>query len=313
MIDEEVDRLPAAYRRAVVLCYLEGKSQEDAACELGWTKGTVSGRLARAKDLLRARLTRRGFAPSSMLVGTLLAPENAEAAVPASLARGSVRQAVGVLLSRAETLAASGAVAALARGALRATLLNKLKLAVLTLLFLGLIASGAGLLGRSLAMTKDEPRPSPTRVRTEHVAKSDETTRSVPSDRITIAGRVLSPDGKPVSGAGGSRGPPAAVAGPRFEGTGPKSGAGLGPGRRRGPIPDRVPPDRARTRLLVPGRWSDGMDIGRQGHLASGPASAEETITLEPERLFRGRLIDLQSQPIRGAIVQREPVSNAPL
>ena len=63
MLDEEIDQLPAAYRRAVVLCYLEGKTQEDVARELGWTKGTVSGRLARAKDMLRARLTRRGFAP----------------------------------------------------------------------------------------------------------------------------------------------------------------------------------------------------------------------------------------------------------
>jgi RNA polymerase sigma factor (sigma-70 family) len=164
VLDEEVDQLPAAYRRAVVLCYLEGKTQEDAARELGWTKGTVSGRLARAKDLLRARLTRRGFAPSSLLVGTLLAQENAEAAVPASLASGAARQAVGVLLSRVETLAASGAVAELARGALRAMLLNKLKLTVATLLLLGIIAGGAGLLARTSAVTKDEFRAYPARV-----------------------------------------------------------------------------------------------------------------------------------------------------
>jgi RNA polymerase sigma factor (sigma-70 family) len=73
VVDEELDRLAAAYRRAIVLCSLEGKTQEDAARELGWTKATISGRLARAKDLLRARLTRRGFAPSPMVVGTLLA------------------------------------------------------------------------------------------------------------------------------------------------------------------------------------------------------------------------------------------------
>src|SRR5262249_41638386 len=128
VLDEEVDRLPTAYRRAVVLCYLEGKTQEDVARELGWTKGTVSGRLARAKDLLRARLTRRGFAPSAALLGLILAEETISAAVPVSLVEGSVRSAVGVVLGRGEALAASRTVMALAAGALRAMLLAKVKL-----------------------------------------------------------------------------------------------------------------------------------------------------------------------------------------
>ena len=29
---EEIDRLPGAYRSAVVVCYLQGKSQAQAAC-----------------------------------------------------------------------------------------------------------------------------------------------------------------------------------------------------------------------------------------------------------------------------------------
>ncbi len=119
VLDEEVERLPASYRRPVVLCYLEGKTQEAAALELGWTKGTVSGRLARAKDLLRARLARKGLAPSAGLTGVFPAGEEARAALPANLARDAVRAGLNAALGRSEMIAASGSVATLAGGFLR--------------------------------------------------------------------------------------------------------------------------------------------------------------------------------------------------
>ncbi len=68
ILHDEVSRLPEKYRLPVILCYLEGKTNEEVARILDWPVGTVKGRLSRARDLLRSRLTRRGLALSAVLL-----------------------------------------------------------------------------------------------------------------------------------------------------------------------------------------------------------------------------------------------------
>ena len=59
-LHEEINRLPEKYRLPIIICYMQGKTQTQAARTLGWPLGTVQIRLHRGRERLRSRLTRRG-------------------------------------------------------------------------------------------------------------------------------------------------------------------------------------------------------------------------------------------------------------
>jgi RNA polymerase sigma factor (sigma-70 family) len=152
VLDEEVSRLPDRYRLPLVLCYFEGLTKEQAARELGCPHGTVSTRLARARERLRGRLARRGLAPLA-----LASPP----AVPETLSA----RALHTLLPPAAG-AVPGPVAALANGVLRAMFWTKTKIALTLICVAGALAAGAGL-GTWPGRAAEPPPPAAKAARDE--------------------------------------------------------------------------------------------------------------------------------------------------
>jgi len=94
-LDEELNHLPEMYRTLLVLCYLEGKTFQEAARQTACPAGSVSWRLARARDMLHKRLRRRGLVFPAALLLALLGEERAAAAVSNELARTTASTAAG--------------------------------------------------------------------------------------------------------------------------------------------------------------------------------------------------------------------------
>jgi RNA polymerase sigma factor (sigma-70 family) len=154
MLDEELNRLPDKYHSPITLCYLEGMSHEEAAQELRWPIGTVKGRLARARELLRQRLARRGVALPAGVSATVLMETTAPAAVPPALAAAVVEAAGLFAVGRwVGGSAVSARAQTLARGALRTMAMGRLGTA------LGLLVLAAGLGGGVLAVRSEAEKP----------------------------------------------------------------------------------------------------------------------------------------------------------
>ncbi len=149
ILEEEVQRLPEAYRLPVVLCCLHGATQEEAARQLGWTPGSLKGRLERGRARLHARLARRGLT----LTAALALVELSRGAAPAALAADTARQALA-FVAGAE---APGPATLLAEGVLRAMGLGRLKVAVALLLLVVSLVAAVGVLAQPKPGTAAPP------------------------------------------------------------------------------------------------------------------------------------------------------------
>jgi RNA polymerase sigma factor (sigma-70 family) len=136
ILEEELGRLPEIYRVPFALCHLDGRTREEAAREIGCAEGTVSSRIARARQILQRRLRRRGVSLSAVLCGTALRDE-AGATVPAALADATVRAAGDPARATLAARALASAVGSAGRLAPR-------RAAVVLALVLGLLSVGTG-------------------------------------------------------------------------------------------------------------------------------------------------------------------------
>lgn len=221
-LDAEIERLPERYRAPLVLCYFEGKTNAEAARELGCSAGLVAKYLARGRLRLRERLRHPSLAATAGLLSTALA----EAVPPPALVEAAIQSA----LSFAGSQAASGGALDLAEAVMHAMCPNKLKYAALLTAGCFLVA-GTGWLALAathhqetppaapaLSAAADPPRLTEQPLTPERAARLQKMILPQPGENpfwqvawqedVWEARQQAAAQGKPLFVWGGSEGPP---------------------------------------------------------------------------------------------------------
>jgi RNA polymerase sigma-70 factor (ECF subfamily) len=197
-LHQELGRLPETFRAPLVLCYLEGLTQEQAAARLRCPLGTVQSRLARGRERLKARLIGRGVSPiSGFLVPGFEVPGFRIA--PASWGGATTRAAIQFITQGSGAIRAGAcpASAGLALEVLRDMGFLKLKIALTAILTSAMAATGAA--GFWMAGEADPPKPAVEVAKPEpKPAPAPAPKPKPPADRV-IAGIVRDDQGRPMA------------------------------------------------------------------------------------------------------------------
>lgn len=288
-LHEEIDRLPDKYRRPIILCYMQGQTQVQAARTLNWPLGTVQIRLHRGRERLRSRLTRRGaglFAVTNSELATSLS-------VPAAVFRRdwtetTARAAVRFAAGQGTSGLVAPPVTGLAESVLVAMLADSLK--VVSLFAITFLLGAAGLywqiswaddvhtspweqLGPKPATTLDTngtPKPKAmtrnvadrivdkTEQRAERAVQAKEKPRVIPRADTSVAAipappstPLLLPQDKPAGDVVRVKSPAAPVGSPSLGAVGRPSERALTAGRELF--------ERVWVKNDIRGHWGDGL------------------------------------------------------
>jgi RNA polymerase sigma factor (sigma-70 family) len=312
ILHEEIDRLPEQYRQPIVLCYLEEMTYQQAASHLRWSEGSTQGRLRRGRELLKARLTRRGVTLAGAGVCALTITKTASA-VSTAMLQATVQAARHFVLGEAAAVGTvSTGTAALVNQVLRSMLITKLKLAgaaALSVAVLAFVVSGLsamvaaapeGLPTPSILNVDDtrSPAQTPAPGRPGEPANTTETTAEV----LTFHGRVLGPDRRPATGAAIYTTLPSEI-----DPVEPVLRTMTGPdGRFRFALP------KADFEAAVLGLWRSvtilavAEGVGPDWVDMRKPAEEELLLRLVDDSVpITGRILDLQGKPVVGATIKR--------
>ena len=211
VVQQEVSRLPEKYRSVVVLCFWEGLTQEQAASQLGVPLGTVRSRMARARDLLRRRLARRGIAPATGAIAAFFDPAGVSAAarlapLSPTLVRSSVQAAMQVAAGKASAEVVSAGTALLVRRVLWSMTMMKLKNLAAVSVVSVLFVLGAGVWAqqprrehRELAPRRDLRAELNAKTKVAATKRSDFVHVVEPPDLLLVEVLEALP-GRPISG-----------------------------------------------------------------------------------------------------------------
>jgi RNA polymerase sigma factor (sigma-70 family) len=317
ILDEALHELPERYRCPLVLCYLEGKSRDEAGLELGWSLGTVKKRLERGRKLLRAYLTRRGIALSTAALAALL-DETATMASPVSVVLAATTTKAAALVAAGMMVVpelVSVRAAALAEGLLRTMFASKLKLVAAVLAVVSVLAGGVGVVAYHLGNGQQSDRQlaiAATVAATDEALALLPAAATAPQDvrrRVSLAGRVTDSAGRPVAEASVSlrMSPYArtsinwhAVKTPNLSHTHSDAQGGFAFQGVSMPAGDVLRREIFPLDLIV---HAAGHGLAWR-HVEALDPSEPIAIKLPPEERVTGRVLDAKGKPVRGIRIQ---------